>query len=107
MVMKTMLIWEEGAKGVTLVDYALSIVGTSFLFAIQNGDHPSTKYRGTKILSITVSILTLLLFIYYCNDITAEMTSGPADIPVRNFEDALHHDYRIVAWSSHLIELLA
>ena len=51
--------------------------------------------------------MTLLLFIYYCNDITAEMTSGPADIPVRTFEDAVHHDYRILADSSFLVGLLA
>ena len=62
-----------------------------FMFAIQMGEH-SERHR---LLSLTLSFLTMFIFIYYANDITAEMTSGPAKIPIRNFEDVIQWDFRV------------
>ena len=65
-----------------------------------------TKHFGTRILTFTLSMLTLLLWIYYNNDITAEMTSGPSGIPVNTFDDVIHYNYKVVTWSTYLIDLL-
>ena len=43
---------------------------------------------------------------YYENDITAEMTAGPPPIPIKTFEDVLHYDYKVIAWSTPLSMLL-
>ena len=86
--------------------YLPTALGTSFLFTIQMGEHPDTQHYGKRVLTLTTAILTMLLWIYYTNDITAEMTSGPPGNPVNTFEDVLHYDYKVVAWSSYLIDLL-
>ena len=54
-----------------------------------------------------MSILTLLVFVFYSNDITAEMTSGPPIIPIRTFEDVLHHGYKVIARTSYDERFLA
>ena len=106
MVMTMMLLWRREQWQDTQMKYVPTAFGTSFLFTIQMGEHPDTNHFGTRILTLTTSMLTLLLWVYYTNDITAEMTSGPPGIPVNTFEDVLHHDYRVVAWSTYLIDLL-
>ena len=53
-----------------------------------------------------MSVLTLLVFIYYTTDITAEMTSTGLDIPINTFDDVIYHDYKVVAVFDHTIELL-
>ena len=63
------------------------------LFVVQMGEH-SSNGPTVKVLSMTLAMLTFLMFMYYNCDITAEMTSGPPPIPVKNFEDVLHHGYR-------------
>ena len=106
MVMTMMLLWRREKWQDTQMKYVPMAFGTSFLFTIQMGEHPDTKHFGTRILTLTTSILTLVLWVYYTNDITAEMTSGPTGIPVNTFEDVIHYDYKVVAWSTYLIDLL-
>ena len=75
---------------------ALSAIEMTFLFLLQSGNHLNDGHFGTRILSITLSLVTLLFFIYYVNDITADMTSGPPPIPIKNFEDVLTFGYKIM-----------
>ena len=75
---------------------ALSAIEMTFLFLLQSGNHLNDGHFGTRILSISLSLLTLLFFVYYANDITADMTSGPPPIPIKNFEDILTFGYRII-----------
>ena len=83
-------------------------VALLYQFTLQMGSHPdSTKPLATRLLTLSVSILTLLMFVSYTNDITAEMTSGPAPIPVKNFEDVLFHDYNVIVSSGFYKKLLA
>ena len=91
----------------TIVDKILNSMGVIYLFTIQLGDHPDGKQIGSRLLSLTMSMLTLFMFMCYANDITAEMTSGPKKISVRNFEDVIHQDYKIITGSQHYVEILA
>ena len=79
-----------------------------YLFALQMGEHPNVnrlKY-AMRLLSISLSCLTLLMFIAYNCDITAEFTSGPPEIPVKNFDDVLHHDYKVTTYSPYYLRQL-
>ena len=86
---------------------ACSYIALVYLFTIQMGSHTSTNHTSTRMLTLTLSMLTLLIFAYYTTDITAEMTSAPPKIPVRNFEDIIHHGYRVILSSSYLESILA
>ena len=68
----------------------------TYLFLLQQGNHPETRLWAQRILSFTTSILTLFFFIYYSNDITAKMTAGSSTHPVWNFQDVLDHEYKII-----------
>ena len=76
------------------------------LFVIQQGSHPQDRHLSVKILSITASMLTLLIFVYYSNDITAKMTVGSPDIPVRTFRDVLDGNYKLVPSYDLLFHLM-
>ena len=71
-----------------------SHIAMLLLFVVQMGEH-SSNGPTIRVLSMTLAMLTFLMFMYYNCDITAEMTSGPPAIPVKNFEDVLHHGYRL------------
>ena len=79
---------------------------TVSLFFIQNGDLPDSKFWTRKILALATSMLTLLVFIYYCNDITSKMTAGPPPINVRTFDDALDQGYEVIVVGSYHWQLL-
>ena len=66
------------------------------MFVIQKGDHAQERYLSVKILSMTGSVITLLLFVYYGNDITAKMTVGAPDNLPRTFGDVLDRGYNLV-----------
>ena len=66
------------------------------LYVIQQGEHPDKRYLAMRFLSITTSMLTLLMYVLYCNDITAKMTAG-TKISIRSFEDVLEQGYRVIA----------
>ena len=65
----------------------------TLLFMVQMGEHTANRL-APRILSMTLAMFTFLMFMYYNCDITAYMTSGPPGLPIKNFEDVLHHDYR-------------
>ena len=69
----------------------------TYLFFLQQGEHPQKRHISIRIMSLTLSMVTLVLFIYYANDITAKMTAGMPPHPVRNFEDVLDHGYKVIA----------
>ena len=96
---------EAGANSMTL--HASQAVDCAYLFAIQQGEHTADRHFGARILSMTGAIFTMLVMVYYENDITAEMTAGPPPIPIKTFEDVLHYDYKVIAWSTPLSMLLA
>ena len=79
--------------------YALSDFSTTLLFVLQMGEHTSVDKLAIRLLSMTMAMLTLLMFLYYNCDITAEMTSGPPGIPVKNFEDVLFYGYKVTTYS--------
>ena len=82
---------------------ALSMV---FLYIIQMGSHTNSKKLAPRLLTFTLSILTLMFFVFYTGDITAEMTSGPPDIPISTFEDVVHHDYKVTTRSLYFAKVL-
>ena len=85
------------------IDSSLAFV---YMYTIQKGSHTHAKQLAAKILTFTAAMLTLLFFVHYTTDITAEMTSAPTDIPVKTFEDVIRHKYRVVTntlyWESIL-----
>ena len=81
------------------LDSLSSGIAIAYLYTLQMGSHINTTPKhilATRLLTITISLLTLLSFVYYETEITAEMTSGPPRIPVRNFEDIVYYDYSMV-----------
>ena len=89
------------------LDLAIPGLTMVYLYTIQLGSHPTGKQSAIRCLALTISILTLVVFIYYTSDITAQMTSTDSEIPVRTFEDVIYHDYKVVAVNSYTIDLLA
>ena len=87
--------------------YAFSDFSTTLLFVLQMGEHTSVKKLAIRLLSMTMAMLTLIMFLYYNCDITAEMTSGPPEIPVKNFEDVLFYGYRVTTYSPNYQRQLA
>ena len=78
-----------------------------YLYTLQMGSHTNSKQVSLRLLTMTTSLLTLLLFAYYTTDITAEMTSGPPEIPIKNFGDVVHHDYKVVTDTVYYEKMLA
>ena len=102
---------EFGTKRGSDKNYQLNSVSSALsmvcLYTIQMGSHTNSKKLATRLLTFTMSILTLLFFAFYTTDITAEMTSGPSNIPIRTFEDVLHHNYKVIASSPYFANILA
>ena len=84
-----------------------SYVALVYLYTIQMGSHTTADKTAARIASLTLSILAFVIFAFYTTDITAEMTSGPPTIPVRNFDDIIRHDYKVILSSSYLKKILA
>ena len=89
------------------LDSASSAFSIVCLYVLQMGSHTSSKKLAPRLLTLTMSILTLLVFIFYTGDITADMTSGPSDIPIHNFEDVIYHNYKVVTFSPYYEYILA
>ena len=79
---------------------------TVSLFLIQNGNLPDSRFWARRLLALTTSMLTLVVFVHYGNDITSKMTAGPPPLNVRTFDDALDQGYEVVvAWNYHYLLL--
>ena len=87
---------KRGNQRLHKLDSVASSTAMVFLFVLQMGSHLNGKLWASRVLTLTVSFITFLLFQYICVDITSEMTSGPPEIPIRNFEDVLKSDYRVI-----------
>ena len=102
---------EFGTKRGSSKNYQLNSASSALamvcLFTIQMGSHTNSKKLAPRLLTLTMSTLTLLFFVFYTGDITAEMTSGPSDIPIRTFEDVLHHNYKVISYSPYFGNILA
>ena len=88
-----------GAKSQYQLDYLQSSIALAYLYTLQMGSHINTTRKhimATRSITITISLLTLLSFVYYTSEITAKMTSGPPNIPIRNFEDIIYYDYSMI-----------
>ena len=64
-------------------DSAIDALGMVYMFTIQQGSHTDRTNLSIRIMSMTLSLVTLLAFIYYGNDITAKMTTGPPPNPIK------------------------
>ena len=70
--------------------------GRTYLFMLQQGSHENNKHLSKRIISLTLSMTALLMFVCYANDITAKMTSGSPPHPVKTFQDVLDYGYRVI-----------
>ena len=104
--MTAMHLADERGHAEDQMGFLASAIATAYLFAIQLGDHPDLKGLKSKCLIMTMSWMTLLMFIYYSGEITAEMTSGPGSIPVRTYEDVIKHEYKVISASNYYMNLL-
>lgn len=77
----------------------LSNIAMALLFCLQGGSHSTIKGLATKLLSMTVSMLTLFMFICYANDITAEMTSGSPQLQIHSFDDVIDQGFRVTMYN--------
>ena len=71
-------------------------------FAIQLGYDFPTHGRAIKILFLTTATSFLFLFILFNCDLTANMTSDPLPIDVKNFQDVIDEQYRVVTFKHSL-----
>ena len=85
----------------------VSALTMAFLYTLQMGSHLNSQTMAPKLLTLSMSILTLIFFVFYAGDITAEMTSGPPGIPIKTFEDVIYHEYRVVVLSPYYEKFLA
>ena len=85
-----------------------AIVGlpTIYQYTIQGGSHPVSKQLAPRMISFTTGVVTLLMFIYYGNEITSKMTAGSPRHPVRTFDDVLAHGYRVIIAGGFNLKLL-
>ena len=103
--------WDFGTKRGTNQNYQLDSASSALamvcLYVLQMGSHTNSTKLAPRLLTFTMSILTLLFFVFYTGDITAQMTSGPSSIPIKNFEDVVKHDYKVVTHTPFYERLLA
>ena len=97
---------KRGAKKEYQMNSLLSCFVLVYLYAIQMGSHTNSSKMSPRILTLTASFITFLIFVAFSTDITAEMTSNPSDIPIRTFEDVIKHDYKVVSTSRYYTHLL-
>ena len=96
----------ETNEGVNQIYDSFARFALVYIYAIQMGNHPRSKLLTSRILTLTTSFLTFIIFTYYATDITSEMTSGPPDIPIRTYEDVIHHDFKVIAYADHFKNML-
>ena len=79
------------------LESVMSEVAMVGLYTIQMGSQTNGQHLGIRLITFTASMLTLLMFVYYTNDITSTMTSGPTPpIPVNSFDDVIYNDYKVI-----------
>ena len=71
-------------------------LGITGLLMMQLGYPIQTVNISAKILLLVSGISMYLLFMYYTADLTTLMTAGSGMVPVRNFEDVIKGDYKVI-----------
>ena len=101
---------EFGTKRGANKNYQLNSASSGFalvcLYTIQMGSHTNSKLLASRLSTLTISMLTFIAFAYYTTDITSEMTSGAAEIPIRTFDDVVHYNYKVVTHGNYYQNLL-
>jgi hypothetical protein len=77
----------------------LNGVSLVMLMIMQIGYKVSIKTFSAKFLLLTTCATTWIIFTYYTSDLTARMTSGPADIPIKSFHDVKEQDFTVITMS--------
>ncbi len=87
-------------------------IGVAFfwLFGMQKGSHDGTigdsASLGVKILLLTTSAVTYVLFTCYSSDLTAQMTVGGRPTLVRSYQDILDSDYTLYAEADTILAMI-
>ena len=99
-----------GTKKGSKMNHQLSSISSAFfmvfLYFLQKGTHINSKQLAIRFMTTTISILTLLLFVFYTRSLIANMTVGPPSIPIRTFKDVIFHNYKVITYSSFYKSLL-
>jgi ABC-type amino acid transport substrate-binding protein len=74
----------------------LNSAALSALLLFQLSYNVLIKSKSAMILLLLSSLATYIIFSYYTCDLTARMTSGPPDVPIRSFQDVLDRKYEVV-----------
>ena len=76
-------------------------------FSIQQGSHlGNMDLMAKRVLALATSTITMIVWIYYSNDITSKMTAGSPPIPVRTFDDILDQGYKVIVIGRYHLNLL-
>ena len=87
-------VFSFGKKG------ALSSLEMILLRVVQLGSNDRGTTLARKIILLTVSLMTYLVYAYYSTEITAKMTSRPPDVQIKSFKDILEmNDVKILVVS--------
>ena len=68
----------------------------SVFFYLQLTYRASVDSTAGRIAFITASMCSYVLFSYWTADLTAGMTTGPRNVPIRNFQDIIDNDYTVI-----------
>ena len=60
---------ETASDDESTMNIVLAGLANSFLFALQHGEHNDSATRSLRILTLTLSFLTFIVFIYYTGDL--------------------------------------
>jgi hypothetical protein len=77
----------------------LNGISLVMLMIMQIGYKVSIENFSAKSLLLTTCATTWIIFTYYTSDLTARMTSGPADIPIKSFHDVKEQDFKVITMS--------
>ena len=69
---------------------------------IQIGYELPLRHTSAKLLLFSSALSYYLVFEYFCCDLTARMTSDPAPLNIRSFQDVIDQDYRVVTYGKGL-----
>ena len=68
----------------------------SMFFYLQLTYRASVDSTAGRIAFISASLCAYVLFSYWTADLTAGMTTGPRNVPIRNFQDIIDNDYTVI-----------
>ena len=71
-------------------------VAFSMFFYMQLTYRASVDSTAGRIAFISASMCAYVLFSYWTADLTAGMTTGPRNVPIRNFQDIIDNDYKVI-----------